>query len=92
MSNDVQQIRDLETRFWQSMVDKDAKLASAMIADECLVTGPSGAMKLDPKKYEELTRDGQWTLDSFEFSDVDGAWRVGLGPPPMPSDPSTLYP
>jgi hypothetical protein len=71
MSNDTQTIRDLETRFWQSMVDKDAKLASAMIADECLVAGPAGAMKLTPAKYEELTKAGDWTLDAFEFSDVD---------------------
>ena len=35
-----QSIIDLERRFWQSMVDKDVKLAKTMIADECLVTGP----------------------------------------------------
>lgn len=65
------EIERLETRFWQSMVDKDAKTAGAMIADEALVTGPMGTMKIDPAKYEKMTRDGQWTLDKFTFSDVD---------------------
>ena len=36
-----------------------------------LITGPMGSMRVDPAKYAEMTRDGQWTLDSFEFKDVD---------------------
>jgi hypothetical protein len=71
MSADKLQIIDLETRFWQSMKDKDPETAQAMIADECLVTGPMGTMRVDPEKYGELTREGQWQLDEFEFSDTD---------------------
>ncbi|MFO1208308.1 MAG: nuclear transport factor 2 family protein [Amaricoccus sp.] len=71
MADNSRTILDLETRFWQSMVDKDAKAAKAMIADECLITGPMGAMKIDPAKYEKMTEEGQWTLDSFELSDSE---------------------
>jgi ketosteroid isomerase-like protein len=71
MSADKQQIIDLETRFWQSMKDKDVPTAQALIADDCLVTGPMGTMRVDPAKYGELTRTGDWTLDEFKFSDVD---------------------
>ena len=71
MQHETQTIVDLETRFWQSMVDKNAKVAKAMIADQCLVTGPNGTMKINPDKYEEMTRDGKWTLDKFKLSDVD---------------------
>jgi|SRR6478736_4954878 hypothetical protein len=71
MSGDKQTIIDLETRFWQSMVDKDAKLAKSMIASECLITGPMGAMKIDPDRYETMTEEGRWTLRSFKLSDVD---------------------
>ncbi|MGO4739151.1 nuclear transport factor 2 family protein [Bosea sp. 2KB_26] len=71
MSGDKQTIIDLETRFWQSMVDKDAKLAKSMIAQECLITGPMGAMKIDPDRYEAMTEEGRWTLQSFKLSDVD---------------------
>ena len=71
MSGDKQTIIDLETRFWQSMVDKDAKLAKSMIAEECLITGPMGAMKIDPDRYETMTEEGRWTLRSFKLSDVD---------------------
>ena len=71
MGNDKQQIIDLETKFWTSMKEKDVPTAQAMIADECLITGPMGTMKADPAKYAEMTKDGQWTLENFEFSDVN---------------------
>lgn len=71
MTGNAQSIVNLETKFWQSMVDKDAKLAKTMIADECLITGPMGSMKIDPDKYEAMTEEGQWELESFRFSDVD---------------------
>lgn len=71
MPQQTETIVALENKFWQSMQDKDAKAAKAMIADECLITGPMGAMKLDPDKYEEMTRDGKWSLESFALSDVD---------------------
>jgi ketosteroid isomerase-like protein len=71
MSAEKQEIIDLETRFWQSMQDKDVATAQSLIADNCLITGPMGTMRVDPARYAEMTRDGQWTLDSFEFKDVD---------------------
>jgi len=71
MSANKQQIIDLETRFWQSMKDKDPETAQTMIADHCLVTGPMGTMRLDPEKYGLLTREGDWRLDDFQFKDVD---------------------
>ena len=71
MGDDKQQIIDLETKFWTSMKEKDVPTAQAMIADECLITGPMGTMKANPEKYAEMTRDGQWTLENFEFSDVN---------------------
>ena len=70
MSN-AAQITELENRFWQSMVDKDAKTAAAMIAEECLITGSMGTMKIDPDKYEKMTSEGQWTLEKYTFSDVE---------------------
>ena len=71
MTHNKQQIIDLENRFWQSMTDKDSAAAKAMIADEGLVTGPMGTMRIDPDKYRKMTEEGQWTLESFDLKDVD---------------------
>ena len=71
MTIDKQRIIDLETRFWQSMKDKDVATAQSLIARQCLITGPMGSMRIDPEKYAEMTRDGQWQLDDFKFSDIE---------------------
>ena len=71
MTGNKQQIIDLETRFWQSMKDKDVDTAQSLIARECLVTGPMGAMTIDPGQYGQMTRDGKWTLNNFEMAKVE---------------------
>ena len=64
-------IERLEKAFWQSMVDKDADKAATMIADDSLVVGPEGAMRIGPEEYKRMTEEGQWELDRFELSDVN---------------------
>ena len=70
MADSTQTIVDMETHFWKALVNKDTGAAAEMIAEECLITGPSGAMRIDPGKYTAMMEDGQWTLDTFEFSDL----------------------
>ena len=69
--SDSATIERLETEFWQSMVDKDADKAMTMIADDSLVVGPEGAMRIGPEEYKRMTEEGQWELDRFELSDVN---------------------
>ena len=64
-------IERLEKQFWQSMVDKDADKAMTMIADDSLVVGREGAMRIGPEEYKRMTEEGQWELDRFELSDVN---------------------
>ena len=71
MTGNKQQIFDLETRFWQSMKDKDVETAKSLIAKEGLVTGPMGTITMNPEKYAEMTRDGEWTLNDFEMKNVE---------------------
>ena len=68
---DSDTIERVERDFWQALIDKDTAAATAMVADDCLLAGPSGTMKIDPPKYAAMMEDGQWTLESFEFSDVE---------------------
>lgn len=70
MTESTDTIVKLEKTFWKTMVDKDADKAMAMIADECLITGPTGPMRSDPQDYKRMTEQGQWELDDFEFSDI----------------------
>jgi hypothetical protein len=40
------QILDLETRFWQSMKEKDVDAASRLTDDPCIVTGAQGVARI----------------------------------------------
>ena len=64
-------IERVEHDFWQALVEKDTETAAGMIAEDCLITAPSGAMRIDPHKYRAMMRDGNWSLDRFDFSDVE---------------------
>ena len=74
MTESTDTIERLEKSFWQALVDKDVDAAKAMIADDALVVNPSGTMRIDPEKYAAMLKDGQWSLDSFEFSEVEVAF------------------
>ena len=71
MAGTAQTIIDLEKKFWEAMKDKDAKSAATMIADDGLVTGTQGPMRMSPAKYEQMTAEGNWTLEVvFPTDDV----------------------
>ena len=76
MTDSTDMIVKLEKTFWQAMADKDADKAMSMIADECLITGPTGTMRSDPEDYKRMTEQGEWDLDRFEFSDVEVIFPV----------------
>ena len=62
---------DLETRFWQSMVDHDSDTAVALLAEPALMVSQHGAMKFDHDGYRKMADQGSMVLTSFELSDVE---------------------
>ena len=62
---------DLETRFWQSMVDQDPDTATSMLAEPALMVSSHGAMKFDHDGYRKMAEQGGMVLKSFELSDVE---------------------
>ena len=62
---------DLETRFWQSMVDQDADTAVSMLEEPALMVSSRGAIKFDHKGYRKMAAQGTMVLKSFELTDID---------------------
>ena len=62
---------DLETKFWQSMVDQDPETAVSMLEEPALMVSAHGAMKFDHEAYRKMSKEGPMVLTSFELSDVD---------------------
>jgi ketosteroid isomerase-like protein len=65
-----QTIIDLEKKFWETMVSKDADAATDMMAKTSIVTGPRGVAQVSRGDFGKMMDEGKWTLDSYKFSDV----------------------
>ncbi len=62
---------DLETRFWQSMVDQDTDTALTMLSEPSLMVSSHGAMKFDHAAYRKMAEQGSMVVKSFELKDVE---------------------
>ena len=62
---------DLETKFWQSMVDQDTDAALQLLSEPALMVSAHGSMKFDHGGYRKMADHGSMIVTSFEFSDMD---------------------
>ena len=62
---------DLETKFWQSMVDEDTDAALALLTEPALMVSAHGAMKFDHEGYRKMAEQGSMVVKSFELSDME---------------------
>ena len=62
---------DLETKFWQSMVDQDTDAALELLDAPALMVSAHGSMKFDHAGYRKMAEQGSMILTSFELSDMD---------------------
>jgi len=65
-----QDIIDLETKFWDTMVSKDTDTASAMLGEKSIVVGPMGLSEVSRGDFGKMMDGSKWTLDSYTLSDV----------------------
>lgn len=62
---------DLETKFWQSMVDQDPDTAVSLLSEPALMVSAHGAMKFDHAGYRKMAEQGSMVLTSYELHDVE---------------------
>ena len=61
----------LEKDYWEAMKRKDGKRTAQLSGDGALVTGARGVVSLPKAKMKAMTEEGNWTLESYEFEDVE---------------------
>jgi hypothetical protein len=71
MPTPAESLIDLETRFWQSMVDQDAPTAMALLHEPALMVSSHGTIRFDRDGYRKMADQGSMIVTSFELSDVD---------------------
>ncbi|MEP6872990.1 MAG: nuclear transport factor 2 family protein [Burkholderiales bacterium] len=62
---------DLETKFWQSMVDQDTDAALSLLCEPAVMVSSHGAMKFDHAGYRKMAEQGTMMVTAFELSDME---------------------
>ena len=62
---------ELETKFWQSMVDQNTTAALQLLHDPACMASAHGAMKFDHAGYRKMAEQGSMVVTSFALSDVE---------------------
>lgn len=65
-----QQIVELETRFWQAMVDQDVDSATALLCEPAMMVSSHGALRFDRAGYRKMAEQGPMVVTSFQFDDT----------------------
>ena len=60
----------LEKSYWDAMKSKDGAKSAELSGTISLVTGANGVTSIAKAKMGKMTEDGNWTLDSYKFGDV----------------------
>ncbi len=71
MTTPTKTLIDLETKFWQSMVDQDTAAALQLLHAPALMASSHGAIKFDHAGYRKMAEQGSMLVTSFALSDVE---------------------
>ncbi len=65
------EIESLERAFWQSLVDNQPEVASALLTPTALMVSAHGAMSFDPPTYEKMAGNPAHRVLDYRFSDME---------------------
>lgn len=68
-----EEIIALEKSYWDAMKKKDGSRTAELSGKTSLVTGVRGVVSIPKDKMGAMTEEGDWTLDSYTFDDVEVA-------------------
>lgn len=68
-----EEIIKLETSYWDAMKSKDGGRTAELSGDNAIVSGARGVMSIPKSKMGKMTEEGNWTLESYAFDDIQFA-------------------
>ena len=69
MTTSFKTLIELETKFWQSMVDQNADAALQLLHEPSLMASSHGAMEFDHAGYRQMAEHGSMVVTAFKLSD-----------------------
>lgn len=70
MADESKTLIDLETKFWQSMVDGDNDTATSLLVEPAVMVSGHGAFQFDHATYRKMADLGPRVVTSFKLKNV----------------------
>jgi ketosteroid isomerase-like protein len=74
MQSPTKTVIELETRFWQSMINQDTDAALELLSEPALIVSAHGSMKFDHAAYRKMVEEGAMVLTSFELTNMEAVF------------------
>ncbi len=71
MPKTQQTLIDLETKFWQSMVDQDTDTAVDLLGETAVMVSSHGAFTFNHAGYRKMAEQAPMALSSFQLDDME---------------------
>ena len=66
----------VESRYWDSMKDRDPREAEDLTDDECIIVGAQGVMTVSPEMVAKMLEDGTWQIDRYALDETKAQIRM----------------
>ena len=64
-----EELRALETRYWNAIQNKDEKTAMKLSDERCVVVGAQGVGELDRERLGQMLKQASYELTRYQFDD-----------------------
>ena len=65
-----------ESRYWDSMKDRDSREAGDLTDDECILVGAQGVMTVSPEMVAKMLEGGTWQIDRYALDESKAQIRM----------------
>ena len=66
----------VESRYWDSMKDRDPRAAEDLTDDECIIVGAQGVMTVSPEMVAKMLEGGSWEIDRYALDETKAQVRM----------------
>src|SRR4029453_1486703 len=66
----------VESRYWNSMKDRDPREAEDLTDDECIIVGAQGVMAVSPEMVAKMLEGGTWQIARYALGGAKGVVGV----------------
>jgi hypothetical protein len=70
------ELLQVESRYWDSMKDRDPREAEELTGEDCILVGAQGVMAVSGEMVAKMLEDGSWNIDRYTLDESKAQVRM----------------